>query len=133
VKIFLSIVLTFVIMNVGTFVAYGGASAIFGLQPPNEGSPAQFMLSVLVVKVGMALAFVLLFAPARAFWIGSWFRYAFVWWLMFAIVEIGQAIAPNYSIMDAGAGIVAEAIYFPASAFVTARLLREQVDQRSSA
>ena len=132
-KVFLSIVLTFIIMNVGTFVAYGGASAIFGLQPPTDGSPTQFMLSVLVVKVGMALAFVLLFAPARAFWIGSWLGYTFVWWLMFAIVEIGQAIAPNYSIMDAGAGIVAEAIYFPASAFVTARLLREQVAQRSSA
>ena len=132
-KVFLSIVLTFVIMNVGTCVAYGGASAILGLQPPEDGSPAQFMLSVLVVKVGMALAFVLLFVPARAFWIGSWFRYAFVWWLMFAIVEIGQAIAPNYSVMDAGAGIVAEAIYFPLSAFVTARLLRKKGAQRASA
>jgi hypothetical protein len=132
-KVILSILLVFIIMNAGTFIVYGMASAIFGLQPPADGSPARFMISVLLVKVGMALGFVLLFVLARGFWIGSWLRYAFVWWVMYSIVEIGQAVAPDYSALDAGAGIVAEAAYFPLSAFITARLLREKGPEATSA
>lgn len=132
-KVLLNILLVFIIMNLGTFIVYGGTSAIFGLQPPNDGPPAQFMISVLLVKVGMALGFVLLFVLARGFWVGSWLTYAFIWWVMYSIVEIGQAVAPNYSALDAGAGIVAEAVYFPLSAFITARLLREKGPGATSA
>jgi hypothetical protein len=132
-KVFLSILLTFIIMNVGTLIAYGGASAIFGLQPPDEDSPTQFITSVLLVKIGMAFGFVMLFLLARRFWIGRWFKYAFVWWLMFAVVEIGQAVAPGYSVIEAGAGIVAEAIYFPLSAFIIALLLKKKDNETASA
>jgi len=132
-RVLLSIVLVFVIMNVGTLVAYGGASAIFGLQPPDDGSPARFLVSVLLVKAGMAIGFVLMFVMARRVWTGIWLRYAFVWWVMYAIVEIGQAVAPGYTVLDAGAGIVAEAIYFPLSAFVAARVLREPAPDATAA
>jgi hypothetical protein len=42
---------------------------------------------------------------------------------MHAIVEIGQAIGPDYSNKEAVAGIISEIIYFPVSAFVIAQLL----------
>ena len=42
---------------------------------------------------------------------------------MFAIVEIGQAIGPNYSKKEAVAGIISEFIYFPVSALIIARIL----------
>jgi len=54
---------------------------------------------------------------------GQWMRYALVWWLMFGVIEIGQAIAPGYSWPDAIGGILSEAIYFPLSAFFAHRLL----------
>ena len=54
---------------------------------------------------------------------GGWKRYALVWWVMFAFMEAGQAILPEYTILDAAGGVVAEAIYFPLSALVVARLL----------
>lgn len=122
-KIGLSIGAVFVVMNLATFVAYGGLSALVGLQPPDAGSPGQFLVSVLVVKVGLATAFVLLFSVAREIWSKRWLLYGVIWWGTFAIIEIGQAIAPNYTWMDAMGGIIAEAIYFPAAAIVTQRLL----------
>ena len=39
-------------------------------------------------------------------------------------MEIGQAIVPDYTWLDAFGGIIAEAIYFPVSAVVVARLIR---------
>lgn len=84
---------------------------------------ASFLLSVLVVKLGLAVGFVLLFSLARRIWARRWPLYALVWWDTFAITEVGQAIGPNYSWLEAGAGIIAEAIYYPLAAMVTARLL----------
>ena len=55
-------------------------------------------------------------------WIGRWKLYALVWWLMFGIMEFGQAIVPDYTWLDALGGIVAEAIYFPLSALFVKRL-----------
>lgn len=60
---------------------------------------------------------------AREIWSARWMLYAVIWWGAFGIIEIGQAIAPNYSWMDAMGGILAEAIYFPLAATVTRRLL----------
>jgi hypothetical protein len=93
------------------------------LEPPQNGSPVQFLLSVLVVKLGLAVGFVLLFAVARDVWQDRWLLYAFIWWALFAVSEVGQAIGPQYSWLEAGAGIVAEAIYCPLAAWVTAKLL----------
>lgn len=103
---------------------YGTLSVVAGLEPPTQDSIGRFMLSVAVMKLGVAIAFVLLYAFARESWIGQWPRYAFVWWLMFALIEVGQAIMPDYTAMEAFGGIVSEAVYFPLSAMVTAHLLR---------
>ena len=53
---------------------------------------------------------------------GRWWLYAAIWWLMYAIVEVGQAIGPGYTAGMAAGGVLAEAIYFPLSSFVVARI-----------
>jgi hypothetical protein len=123
VRILLAIGATLLITYVTAFVVYGGVAALTGLEPPQNGSPVQFLLSVLVVKLGLAVGFVLLFAVARDVWQDRWLLYAFIWWALFAVSEVGQAIGPQYSWLEAGAGIVAEAIYCPLAAWVTAKLL----------
>lgn len=122
-KIALSIGATLVITYVVTFLVYGMASTLIALQPPTGASATEFLLAVLVMKLGLALGFVLLFARARGAWAQRWRLYALVWWGMLAITELGQAIGPNYSWQEAGVGILAEAIYCPLSAWVTARML----------
>jgi hypothetical protein len=122
-RILLSIALTLVIMHVGAFLAYGTFAAVFGLEPPGDGSPASFVASVFVVKLGLSLGFVFLFYIARGTWTARWRVYAFIWWLMFAISEVGQAIGPGYSWLEAVAGIIAEAIYCPLSALAVVWLL----------
>jgi hypothetical protein len=123
-KILLAVGLVLAIMYVVPFPVYGLLSALTGLQPPTEGSATLFLLSVLIIKVGVAVAFVLLYSLARDSWAGRWMLYALIWWLMFAVVEVGQAVTPDYSWLDALGGIVAEAIYFPVAALVVVRLLR---------
>ena len=132
-RIALSIGAAFLIMNLATFVAYGSLSVLAGLEPPVDGSPGQLFASVLVVKLGMAIAFVAFYYVARQVWSTRWMLYAVIWWATFAIIEIGQAIAPNYSWMDAIGGIVAEAIYFPLAALVTQRLLGTNKAMNASA
>ena len=122
-RIVLSIAATFLVMNLATFVAYGGLSLLVGLEPPADGSPGQFFASVLFVKLGLAGGFVAFYYIAREVWSTRLMLYAVLWWATFAVIEIGQAIAPNYSWMDAMGGIIAEAIYFPLAAVVTRRLL----------
>ena len=123
-KIAMSIGATLAITCVVAFLVYGGTSALTGLQPPSDASPAEFLVSVLVVKLGLAVGFVVLYFLARPTWERHWMRYALVWWGTFAIAEVGQAIGPNYSWTEAGAGIIAEAIYCPLAAWATAALLR---------
>ncbi len=123
-RLTLAIVATLVIMYLVPFPIYGGLSLITDIEPPSPDSPGLFMLSVLVVKVGVAIGFVLLFYVARSRWLEDWRTYAGVWWAMFAIMELGQAIVPEYTWLDAFGGIAAEAIYFPVSAAVVARLIR---------
>ena len=45
--------------------------------------------------------------------------YALLWWVMFVVGEIGQAIGPNYTWKEAIAGMVSETIYVPLAAYVT--------------
>jgi hypothetical protein len=122
-KTILSIVLTLAIIYIVPFLVYGIFSAVAGLKPPEDASPVQFLVSVFVSKGGTAIAFVLIFYFARDSLSGRWLLYAFIWWLMFVIGEVGQAIGPNYSWKEAMAGIISETIYFPLSAFVTNRLI----------
>jgi hypothetical protein len=117
-QIVLSLILTTLIMYGIAFVVYGSFSAVTGLEPPQGVSVIRFQISVLIVNIGVAIAFVLLFYLTREVFAPRWILYAFIWWLMFAIGEIGQAIGPNYSWSYAILGIIAEAIYFPLSALL---------------
>ena len=118
-KTMLSIALTLAIIYIVPFPVYGIFSAVAGLKPPEGASPLQFLVSVFVSKIGTAIGFVLIFYFAQNSLSGRWLLYAFIWWLMFVIGEVGQAIGPNYSWKEAIAGIISETMYFPLSAFVT--------------
>lgn len=122
-RIALTLVATFAIMNLSTFVAYGSMATLLGLEPLANGSPGLFFASVLVVKLGVATGFVGLYWLARPIWQGRRLQYALVWWASYAVIEIGQAVAPGYTWADAFGGIVAEAFYFPLSALAVSRLL----------
>ncbi|MGD2108408.1 MAG: hypothetical protein PVI86_03355 [Phycisphaerae bacterium] len=126
-KILLSIVLTFVIIVVVPFPAYGLFSAAGLVEPPDESAAASFMIGILVSKVGTAMAFVLIFHVGSGVFSDRWLLYASLWLLMSVIHEIGQAIGPGYSPMDALAGIISETVYFPLAAYVIWRLLRPPV------
>ncbi len=43
---------------------------------------------------------------------------------MCVIGEAGQAIGPNYSVLDAVAGVISETVYFPSSGWIVQRMLR---------
>ncbi len=130
-RITLATLLTLVIMYVVPFPIYGALSLFAGLQPPTQSSPIRFVLSVLVVKTGASVAFVALFYIAREIYLERWKRYALVWWVMFAVMEVGQAITTEYSWLDAAGGIVAEAIYFPLAAYTVKRVLCLRTDSEN--
>ncbi len=123
-RLLLATMATLAIMYVVPFPIYGALSIVTAIEPPSPDSPGLFMLSVLVVKVGVAIGYVLLFYLGRSHWLENWKTYAGVWWIMVAIMEVGQAIVPDYTWLDAFGGIIAEAIYFPVSAVVVVRLIR---------
>ena len=104
------------------FVVYGSLSAVGWVEKP-KGPPSAFLLGVLVSKAGTAIAFVLLLYFGRGAFGGEWPLYALVWWIMFALGEVGQAIGPNYSWKEAVAGIISETVYFPLSAYLAFRLI----------
>ena len=122
--ILLGIILVLVIIYIVPFIVYGVSQAIFGLKTLAGVSPMMFLLSVLVSKIGTAIAFVLIFYFARNSLSEHWLLYAFIWWIMFAIGEVGQAIGPNYSWKYAIAGVVSETIYLPLSALIVNLLIR---------
>lgn len=122
-NVVLSFVLVLVVIYSVPFVVYGAGAALVGLHTPAGVSPRRFLLSVLISKVGTALAFVLIFYFARSALAGQWQLYALAWWLMFAIGEIGQAIGPNYGWKEAVAGVISETLYLPLSAWLVDWLL----------
>ena len=119
-----SFIAVLAIMYIVPFPVYGLFSAAGYVALPEDGSPAQFLLSVFVIKIGVALAFVLLYRLAARSLAGRRWLYAAIWWLIFAIIEVGQAVGPGYSAAEAVAGIISEAIYFPLATCVLARALR---------
>ena len=128
-RIAVAMLATLAIMYLVPLPVYAALEALGLVELPEGGSPAQFMLSVLVIKIGVAVAFVMLFRAARLDIGGSWWPYAAIWWVMFALIEVGQAIGPGYSAWEAVGGMVAEAIYFPLSCAAVARLLKDGVSQ----
>ncbi len=117
--IIFSVVFVLAILFIVPILVYGLASAVTGMKTPEGASPARFLISVLVSKIGTAVAFVLIFYFARSSLSGQWLLYALIWWLMFVIGEIGQAIGPNYTWKEAIAGVISETVYLPLSAYVT--------------
>ena len=122
-RLIAAVVATLAIMFIVPLPVYAGFEALGAVEMPQDGSPAEFVLSVLVMKIGVALGFVFLFLLARPVFKERWWLYAGIWWLMFAIVEVGQAIGPGYTGAEAVAGIIAEAVYFPLSTVAVARIL----------
>lgn len=53
----------------------------------------------------------------------NWMLYVGLWWLMFVLGEIGQAIGADYSWSEAVAGIVSETIYLPISGLIVTWLV----------
>jgi hypothetical protein len=122
----LSIIATLVIIYVVPFVLYALSTVVWNLKPPDDAPPWQFLLGVLVSKTGTAIAFVLIYHFAKGGLDRRWLLYASIWWISFAIGELGQAIGPNYTWKEAVIGIISEAIYFPLAAIVTDRLIGAQ-------
>ncbi len=124
-RVVLAILIVLLLIFVIPIIIYGSLSALTGLKTPEGASPMMFLLSVFVIKIGTATAFVLLFYIARNTLGGRWLMYAFIWWLMFLVGEIGQAIGPSYSWLEAFGGVISETVYFPLSAFITSRLVKQ--------
>ena len=124
-KTLLAAVLVWAVIFVVPVLVYGAFSAVTGLQPPGD-SPILFLSGTAVSKLGTAIAFVALFYLAKDVFGGQWLLYAGIWWLMFVIGEVGQAITPDYSWEEAIAGIVSETIYFPLSGLILAWLVSPQ-------
>jgi hypothetical protein len=119
----LSIITTLVIIYVVPFIFYAAATVVWDLKPPDDAPAWQFLLGVLVSKTGTAIAFVAIYHFAKSGLDRKWLLYASIWWVSFAIGELGQAIGPNYSWKEAVIGIISEALYFPLAALVTDRLI----------
>ena len=118
-KVLLNTVLVLIVIYLVPFLVYGAFSVLTGLKPPEGVSPLQFLISVLISKIGTAIGFVLIFYCARNALSGHWLLYAFIWWLMFVIGEVGQAIGPSYTWTYAIVGMLSETIYFPVAGLVT--------------
>lgn len=126
-KTLLAIIAVLAVIFIVPFLVYSVFSLVTGIGPPTEGSVPGFLVGILVSKTGTAIVFVLLFRLAYASFRGRWFIYGTLWFIMFSIGEIGQAIAPGYTWPEAAAGIISEAFYCPLSAYITCRLLRTTV------
>lgn len=118
----LAIVLVLATIYAVPIAVYGIGAAVAGLRTP-EGSPVAFLLGVLVSKLGTAIAFVLIYYFAIDSFSANVPLYVGLWWAMYVLGEIGQAIGPKYSWKEAIAGVISESVYFPVSGFIVARLI----------
>ena len=119
----LSVIATLLIIYIVPFVLYALATVVWDLEPPDDTAPWQFLVSILVSKIGTAIAFVVIYRFAKLGLGRRWSLYALIWWLSFAIGELGQAIGPGYTWKEAVIGVISEALYFPLAAIVTDRLI----------
>lgn len=120
--VLLGFIFTLVVIFVIPILVYGLFNAFFGLKEPKK--KLGFFIGVLLQKIGTAFGFVLLFHLGREYFLDNWLLYGLVWFVMFALTEIGQTFMPNYSKKEAIAGAIAEAIYFPLSAYILLLLTR---------
>ncbi len=120
--IILSLITTLIIIFIVPIFVYGVFSKFWGLKEPER--KLDFFTGVLIQKIGTSLGFVLLYYKGKDVFGGEWLIYSLIWFLMFAISEIGQAYMPNYSRKEAAAGIISEAFYFPLAGLAISFLLR---------
>jgi hypothetical protein len=121
-RVALAVGLVFLIIFIVPVLVYGVLSRVTGLQPPGD-DPMAFLAGVALSKLGTALAFVGIWALGREVLGPNWMLYVALWWVMFVLGEVGQAIGPDYSWSEAIAGVVSETIYLPLSGAIVARLL----------
>ena len=117
-----AVLLVLVVIYIVPFVVYGTLSGLGWIEKP-KGSPLAFLMGVLVSKMGTSVTFVLLIYFGRGAFGEEWLLYAFLWWVMFVLGEIGQTIGPNYSWKEAAAGIVSETVYFPLASYLAFRFI----------
>lgn len=122
-RLLLSFISVLAIIFIVPFLVYSLFTIYTPLKAPEVVSPLIFLASVFISKVGTAAAFVLIFYYTRIALVDRWRTYASIWWLMFAFGEMGQAVGPEYSWLEAAAGIISETIYFPVSAYLTDKLI----------
>ncbi len=120
----LSTLVVLLVIYVVPFLVYGLASVMTGLQPPTAASPTDFLLGVLLTKIGTAAAFVAFFAASRGFWESRWKSYAAIWFVVFLFGEAGDAVSGRSTGFMAVLGVVSEAIYVPLAAYLTLKVLR---------
>jgi hypothetical protein len=113
----LAVLAVFLILFLVPILVYGVQSRLTGLQPPGD-NPAAFLTGVAVSKLGTAVAFVGIWLLARDSLDQQLWAYVGLWWAMFVLGEIGQAIGPDYSWSEAIGGIISETIYLPLSALI---------------
>jgi hypothetical protein len=118
----LAIAAVFLTLFIVPVMVYGVLSRVSGLQPPGD-DPVAFLAGVAVSKIGTASAFVGIWIMAGDALAGQWLMYVFLWWVMFVLGEVGQAIGPAYSWPEAVAGVVSETIYLPLSGLIMLWLL----------
>jgi hypothetical protein len=120
----LTIILVLIVIYTVPFMVYAGFTLITDLRTPEGTSPGRFLVSVLISKAGVSIAFVLIYHHARTALNGRWFWYSSIWLVMLIYGEIGQVLLPSYSWTEAIAGIISEVIYLPLSGYIVHRLLR---------
>lgn len=123
-RISFTIFLVLLVIYVVPIAIYGLSSVFIGAKMPEGGSPISFLISVLISKLGTAIAFVLVFYIARNSLDGHWLLYAFIWWIMFVLGEVSQIIGSNYTWKEALSGIISESIYLPISALIVNWLIK---------
>jgi len=111
VAIVLSLISTLIIIFLIPIAIYGLFSKYLGIKEPEKKT--DFFIGVLIQKLGTSLGFVLLYYIGMDIFSGDWLIYSLIWFLMFAITEIGQTYMSNYSNKEAIAGLISELIYFP--------------------
>ena len=122
-RVLVAVILVWALLFAIPFAVYGSASTFLDLKAP-VGPAWRFLCGVAVTKLGMTAAFVALFALSRDAWRGHWPLYGSIWFAMFAASEIGDVVRMATGIDEAILGILSEAVYAPASAFVINRVLR---------
>lgn len=111
IRLLLAILAVLLIIYVVPFSVYGTASALGGLRPPVTTSVGRFFLGILVTKFGTAVAFVLIFSATKDLWGDRWLLYAAMWFSMFALSEIGEAIMGRTTRVEAALGILSQAMW----------------------